>query len=101
MGKRSNFTPMNRFHEIIDHYGLKLMEVRITNDDGKKMRKLLEVDFICNSGDKRVYIQSALDMPTQEKIDQETNSLRHIKDGFPKIVIVGGLTPSHVNTDGI
>lgn len=52
-------------------------------------------------GDKRVYIQSALDMPTQEKIDQETNSLRHIKDGFPKIVIVGGLTPSHVNTDGI
>ena len=36
-----------------------------------------------------------------EKIDQETNSLRHIKDGFPKIVIVGGLTPSHVNTDGI
>ena len=77
------------------------VEVRITNDDGKKMRKLLEVDFICNSGDKRVYIQSALDMPTQEKIDQETNSLRHIKDGFPKIVIVGGLTPSHVNTDGI
>lgn len=40
-------------------------------------------------------------MPTQEKIDQETNSLRHIKDGFPKIVIVGGLTPSHVNADGI
>ena len=77
------------------------VEVRITNDDGRKMRKLLEVDFICNSGDKRVYIQSALDMPTQEKIDQETNSLRHIKDGFPKIVIVGGLTPSHVNADGI
>lgn len=43
------------------------VEVRITNDDGRKMRKLLEVDFICNSGDKRVYIQSALDMPTQEK----------------------------------
>lgn len=35
------------------------------------------------------------------KIDQETNSLRHINDGFPKIVIVGGLTPSYVNTDGI
>ena len=39
--------------------------------------------------------------PPKKKIDQETNSLRHIKDGFPKIVIVGGLTPSHVNTDGI
>jgi len=60
-----------------------------------------EVDFICNSGNKRMYIQSALDMPTPEKIDQETNSLRHINDGFPKIVIVGGLTPSYVNTDGI
>ena len=48
-----------------------------------------------------MYIQSALDMPTPEKIDQETNSFCHINDGFPKIVIVGGLTPSYVNTDGI
>lgn len=77
------------------------VEVRTTNAEGKKIRKLLEVDFICNSGNKRMYIQSALDMPTPEKIDQETNSLRHINDGFPKIVIVGGLTPSYVNTDGI
>ena len=62
-------------------------ELRIrgySDDDGKKIRKLLEMDFICNSGNKRVYIQSVLDMPTQEKIDQETNSLRHIKDGFLK-----------------
>ena len=77
------------------------VEVRTTNAEGKKIRKLLEVDFICNSGNKRMYIQSALDMPTPEKIDQETNSLRHINDGFPEIVIVGGLTPSYVNTDGI
>ena len=77
------------------------VEVRQMNNEGKKIRKLLEVDFICNRGNKRLYIQSALDMPTQEKIEQETNSLRHIKDGFPKIVIVGGLTPSYVNEDGI
>ncbi len=77
------------------------VEVRETNAEGKKIRKLLEVDFICNRGNRRVYIQSALDMPTKEKIAQETNSLRHIKDGFPKIVIVGGLTPSYVNEDGI
>lgn len=77
------------------------VEVRQMNNEGKKVRKLLEVDFICNRGHKRMYIQSALDMPTQEKIEQETNSLRHIKDGFPKIVIVGGLTPSYVNEDGI
>lgn len=77
------------------------VEVRAINDYGKNTRKYLEVDFICNSGDKRIYIQSALDMPNQEKIDQECNSLLHIKDAFPKIVIVGGITPSHVNTAGI
>ena len=37
------------------------VKVRIINDDGKKIRKLLEMDFICNSGNKRVYIQSVLD----------------------------------------
>ena len=77
------------------------VEIRRTNDDGKKIRKLLEVDFICNRGNRRIYIQSALDMPTQEKIEQETASLRHIRDGFPKIIITGGLTPSYVNEDGI
>ena len=77
------------------------VEIQGKNEDGKKTRKLLEVDFICNRGNKRMYIQSALDMPTQEKINQEINSLRHIKDAFPKIVIVGGLTPSYVNEDGI
>ncbi len=77
------------------------VEIRETNAEGKKIRKLLEVDFICNRGNKRLYIQSALDMPTQDKIDQETNSLRHIKDGFPKIVITGGLIPSYINEDGI
>lgn len=76
------------------------VEVRITNDDGKKMRKLLEVDFICNSGDKRVYIQSALDMPTQEKLTRKPIPSSYQR-WIPKIVIVGGLTPSHVNTDGI
>ena len=41
MGKRSNFTPMNRFHEIIDHYGLKLMEVGVNHlrifSEGRKL----------------------------------------------------------------
>lgn len=77
------------------------VEIRETGADGKMTRKQLEVDFICNRGNKRVYIQSALDMPTPEKTDQEIKSLRHIKDGFPKIVIVGGMSPSHVNEDGI
>ncbi len=77
------------------------VEMRVTTDDRKKIRKLLEVDFICNRGNRRIYIQSALDMPSQEMFNQETNSLRHIHDEFPKIVIVGGLTPSYVSEDGI
>lgn len=68
---------------------------------GKTVRKTFEVDFVCNRGSKRVYIQSALDMPTSEKIVQETNSLKRINDGFQKIIIVGGLAPSYINEDGI
>ncbi len=46
------------------------------------------MDFVANSGNNRYYIQSALDMPTREKIEQETRSLRSISDSFRKIVIV-------------
>ena len=56
---------------------------------GKSFRSQLEVDFVCNKGNERIYVQSALALPTQEKIDQETHSLRRIDDGFQKIVITG------------
>ncbi len=46
------------------------------------------MDFVANSGNNRYYIQSALDLPTREKIEQETRSLRSISDSFRKIVIV-------------
>ncbi len=56
---------------------------------GKKtVQKSLEVDFVTNIGNNRYYIQSALDMPTRKKIEQETRSLRGISDSFRKIVIV-------------
>ncbi len=77
------------------------VEVVQPNAAGNNVRKHLEVDFVCNSGYKRYYIQSAFDMPTREKVEQETNSLRHIKDSFQKVIIVGGLTPTHMNDDGI
>lgn len=48
-----------------------------------------------------MYIQSAFDMSTQEKINHETNSLCYIKDGFSKIVIVGGLLPFYVDEGDI
>lgn len=70
-------------------------------EDGKRQRSTLEVDFVCNQGYKRYYIQSAYVLPTEEKKEQEFNSLLKIKDGFPKIVIVGTPTPTYQTEDGI
>lgn len=69
-------------------------------EDGKRQRSTLEVDFVCNQGYKRYYIQSAYALPTEEKKEQEFNSLLKIKDGFPKIVIVGTPTPTYQTEDG-
>ena len=69
--------------------------------DGKSTRTHLEVDFVCNRGDRRFYVQSAFALPTQEKIDQETNSLRRINDDFRKIVVVGDHTIKSHDENGI
>ena len=60
-----------------------VVEVR---EEGK--RKQLEVDFVCNLGNKRYYIQSALNLDTKEKTIQESRSLNNIGDSFKKIIIV-------------
>ena len=69
--------------------------------DGKLERHNLEVDFVCNEGYRRSYIQVAYRLPDEEKIDQELKSLRNIKDGFQKVVIVGGYYPTYQNEEGI
>lgn len=71
------------------------------DENGVSFRKQLEVDFVCNKGSRRYYIQSALSLPTSEKMDQETNSLRRIDDGFEKIVIVGEHLVSNHDNNGI
>lgn len=71
------------------------------NGEGKSERKQLEVDFVCNKGYDRVYIQSAFALPTEEKREQEFNSLRRLNDGFQKMVVVGGLQPTYRDDDGI
>ena len=73
----------------------------VTGDDGKRERRTLEVDFVCNEGYRRSYIQVAYRLPDEEKIDQELNSLRNIKDSFQKVVIVGGHYPTYQNEEGI
>lgn len=71
------------------------------DENGSSYRKQLEVDFVCNKGSRRCYIQSALSLPSQEKIDQETNSLRRLDDGFERIVIVGDHMSSNHDDNGI
>ena len=61
--------------------------VNTKDDVGKSQRKQLEVDFVCNEGSKRCYIQSALRLPNEEKREQELRSLTHISDSFQKFII--------------
>ena len=69
--------------------------------EGKSERRQLEVDFVCNKGYERLYIQSAFALPSIEKQQQEFNSLKRINDSFQKVVIVGGMQPTYRNDDGI
>lgn len=72
------------------------VEVRETDENGKEVRKKLEVDFVVNRGSERYYIQSAWQMPTAEKQAQESRPLRNIQDSFKKIIIEGrSLIPYH------
>ena len=74
---------------------------RTTDKQGKTVRKSLEVDFVADSGNNRYYIQSALDMPTKEKVEQETRSLREIGDSFKKIVVAKGRIKPRRDDSGI
>lgn len=71
------------------------------NEAGKSARSVLEVDFVCNKADERIYIQSAYAIPTPEKQEQELKSLKRINDNFQKVIIAGGMQPTYRNNDGI
>lgn len=65
-----------------------VVEQNLQTEEGKKIRKQLEVDFVVNRGGQRIYIQSALSVADPEKRIQETASLLRIPDSFAKIVVV-------------
>lgn len=64
-------------------------------------RKQLEVDFVCNLGNKRYYIQSALNLDTREKTIQEERPLMNINDNFKKIIIVKSDMKHWITEEGI
>lgn len=68
---------------------------------GKVVRKQLEVDFVCNLGSLRYYIQSAYSLPDEEKRSQEIRPFRKIDDSFKKIVITKDIVPTHYDEYGI
>ena len=59
------------------------------NVDGSSERRQLEIDFVANQGNKRYYIQSAYDIPNEDKMKQEIKSFDKTNDSFKKIIIVG------------
>lgn len=71
------------------------------DNNGKSQRKQLEIDFVCNKGASRYYIQSAYSLPTEEKRIQETRPFGKIKDAFKRIVITADFMSPHYDEDGI
>lgn len=71
------------------------------NDNGVSMRKQLEVDFVCNQGSKRCYIQSALRLSSEEKREQELRSLNSIDDSFLKFVITEDAVKRYQDENGV
>lgn len=69
--------------------------------NGKRQQSQYEIDFIINKGSQKIYIQSALNIDTDDKKNQETFSLRHTKDSFRKIVILDGNALPWTDEDGV
>ncbi|MCF0198693.1 MAG: ATP-binding protein [Bacteroidaceae bacterium] len=78
-----------------------VVEYNTKDVEGASQRVQMEVDFVCNRGPERIYVQSAYALPDREKMEQEQASLLHIKDGFKKVIIVADRYLSGYNNDGI
>ena len=78
-----------------------VVPVVIRDENGKQKRSQLEIDFVCNQGSKRYYIQSAFRMNSESKEQQEQASLTKVNDSFKKIIITGEESLVHRNEQGI
>lgn len=72
-----------------------------TNEKGNSIRKQLEIDFVCNQGSKRYYIQSAYAIPDQAKMEQEQRSLMLTGDFFKRIIITKDAPAPYYNESGM
>ncbi len=88
-----------RYRDIAVDVGVVIVNAK--NSNGVSMRKQLEVDFVCNKGSHKYYIQSAFRLPTAEKREQEVRSLNNINDNFKKFVITDDLISRYQDDNGI
>lgn len=72
-----------------------------TNEKGNRIRKQLEIDFVCNKGSKRYYIQSAYAIPDQAKMEQEQRSLMLTGDFFKRMIITKDTPAPYYNEKGV
>lgn len=71
------------------------------NENGNSVRKQLEIDFVCNKGSRRYYIQSAYAVPDQAKLEQEQRSLMLTGDFFRRMIVTKDTPAPHYNDDGV
>ena len=78
-----------------------VVEINERQENGKYVRKQIEIDFVCNRVDERVYVQSAFAIPTTEKRLQEERPLVNVGDGFRKVVVTKDNVIRHNDENGI
>ena len=101
---RLNFRQQERSHLMENMIYNELIRRGYRVDVGVvevRQQSQYEIDFIVNTGSEQLYIQSALNVDTKEKMEQETFSLRNIRDSFRKIVILDGNTHPWMNDEGV
>ena len=83
------------------HVDVGVVPVAERDQDGKVIRRQLEVDFVCNLGSSRYYIQSAYSLPDEAKRTQEIRPFRKIDDSFRKIIITRDIVHPYYDEFGI
>jgi predicted AAA+ superfamily ATPase len=78
-----------------------VVEINKTDENGVRIKPQYEVDFVCNQGSKRIYIQSAYEIKDVKKELQERKSLMNIDDSFKKIIILGDVSKPRMDENGI
>ena len=101
--ERSHLMENMIYNELIHRgYNVDVGVVKVERMvDSKRRQAQYEIDFVVNTGTEQIYIQSALNVDTKEKMNQETFSLRNTRDSFRKIVILDGNERPWMNDEGI